>query len=107
MGGVGVGPGPGSAVVGVVSGVGGVGRNGFCVVDVGGGDVVVGVGGLNVGVGAVVVVSGGVVVVVVLVVLGGYCRTEVLGTHVYAGSGTNPGGTIWVPGAGSGGVGAG
>jgi hypothetical protein len=102
--GVSIGPCPGAGDgIGVGVGVGspgiwnGAGAAGVVVVgevpDVGDvgevGDVVVG------SVVSVVVVVVGVVVLVVVV----RSRTSVRGTHVYDGSGTKPGGTIWVAGA--------
>ena len=52
-------------------------------------------------------ISVGVVVGVVgvVVAVGVAVRTLVRGTQVYSGSGTNPGGTTWVPGAVDGTVG--
>ncbi|KAA0115123.1 hypothetical protein CIW51_17835 [Mycolicibacterium sp. P9-22] len=98
----------------VIGGINPLGPSGSTTVVVGGvtvGDVGVSVGDV-VSVGSVVVVvvvgGGSVVVVVDLVVVGYVVRgtsTLVRGTQVYSGSGTKPGGTIWVAGAGSGGGG--
>ena len=97
----------------VIGGINPFGPSGSMTVVVGGASVVdVGVSpGDVVSVGSVgdvvvVVVGGSVVVVVVVVVVGYVVRgtsTLVRGTQVYSGSGTKPGGTTWVTGAGSGG----